>query len=172
MVEKTKHKMIDGIECKCCSVCKKWLPLDRFSVHSKTLDSLRCYCRDCQKISAAEYRFRNREQIRSARRSRDRRKERNMPWPKYRIYEAGAKERDLSFNLTFEEFMKYWKQPCVYCGQPIETIGLDRVDNSVGYEATNVVPCCKDCNRAKSVLPQMEFISLCKAIAERWKDVM
>lgn len=37
--------------------------------------------------------------------------------------------------------------------------GIDRVDSAQGYVLTNVVPCCKQCNRAKSDLSREEFLT-------------
>jgi hypothetical protein len=45
--------------------------------------------------------------------------------------------------------------------------GIDRIDNARGYERDNIVPCCKFCNRAKSAMPQKEFIDLVRRIAAR-----
>ena len=53
------------------------------------------------------------------------------------------------FELTFEEFMFYWQKPCIYCGIEIETIGIDRINSSVGYKLDNCVPCCTRCNLVK-----------------------
>jgi hypothetical protein len=40
----------------------------------------------------------------------------------------------------------------------VDTVnGLDRVDNKVGYVLSNVVPCCKICNRAKGDLSIQDF---------------
>jgi hypothetical protein len=61
---------------------------------------------------------------------------------------------------------------CDYCGRHPETYtrpknanggfkynGIDRVVNSVGYTLENCVPCCSNCNRAKSTLSRQEFIA-------------
>ena len=57
----------------------------------------------------------------------------NKPEYRYYQYKRDAAKRDHSFNLTFSEFMILWKKPCEYCGDDIETIGIDRVDNNLGY---------------------------------------
>jgi len=36
--------------------------------------------------------------------------------------------------------------------------GLDRADNSKGYELDNVVPCCGRCNRAKNAYNRDDFL--------------
>lgn len=88
-----------------------------------------------------------------------------------------AKEK--GFDLTFEEFVSISKMDCHYCGAKpsptrghrewsaiIFTNGLDRVDPSMGYLRSNVVPCCKDCNVAKLDKTEKEFFSWLKRIAE------
>jgi len=46
---------------------------------------------------------------------------------KYISYSNGAKQRGYDFSLTSEEFEVFWQKPCYYCGEDIETIGLDRI---------------------------------------------
>jgi hypothetical protein len=62
-----------------------------------------------------------------------------------------AKQRDIEWTITREEFDELKKKPCEYCGYPIVTTGsgLDRIDNKIGYIITNVVPCCYLCNTMK-----------------------
>ena len=79
------------------------------------------------------------------------------PAGKYTAYKRGAKKRGKKFELTFQEFMTFWQLPCFYCGDPIDTIGLDRIDNSIGYREDNVVSCCTSCNTAKMSLSQTDF---------------
>jgi len=79
-------------------------------------------------------------------------------------YKAGAKRRNLEFTLTMEDFKKYWKKPCSYCGNEIETIGLDRIDNSKGYIKDNIISCCSECNTMKRTMTQEHFIEKVKRI--------
>ncbi len=37
--------------------------------------------------------------------------------------------------------------------------GIDRVNNEMGYEPLNVVPCCQECNFAKCKMSKDEFIT-------------
>lgn len=89
--------------------------------------------------------------------------------PKYRhgYYKANARKRGLEFDLTLEDFEYFWKQPCVYCGGEIQTIGLDRIDNDVGYTRENSIPCCSICNSMKSGQSLLAFIERCHRIADR-----
>lgn len=66
----------------------------------------------------------------------------------YRYSKSRAASRGLPWSLTEEAFSLLRRQPCLYCGFPIpkQGAGLDRIDNSRGYEPGNVVPCCTDCN--------------------------
>ena len=74
---------------------------------------------------------------------------------RYKKYQIGADERNLSFSISLEEFDNITKQPCFYCGDLPEDqfgnhfTGVDRIDSSIGYEIENVVPCCAECNRMK-----------------------
>jgi hypothetical protein len=76
------------------------------------------------------------------------------------VYKIGAKKRGLDFNLTEKQFAELTQRDCYYCGAKPNNIdkhrkkeyvynGIDRVDNSKGYEIYNVVPCCKECNKRK-----------------------
>ena len=88
------------------------------------------------------------------------------PESKYSSYKALAKIRSIEFGLTFDEFSTFWQQPCSYCGDDIETIGLDRVDSNGGYFIDNVVSCCITCNKMKMALSAEEFINHIKKILE------
>lgn len=84
-------------------------------------------------------------------------------------YQQGAKKRNLSWSLTQEFFFSLIHKECYYCGLPPSNnskykgtdflyTGIDRIDNDIGYEYGNVVPCCKICNMAKRSMKQHEFI--------------
>lgn len=67
-------------------------------------------------------------------------------------YKAGAIKRDLEFTLSLEEVVELVKRKCTYCDQ-IDSkrshVGIDRVNNLQGYISSNVVACCRICNRIK-----------------------
>jgi hypothetical protein len=76
--------------------------------------------------------------------------------PKRRFSEAKktAKKRKILWSLTFEEYSKLIKLSCDYCDNKLGLVvgrstGLDRIDNSKGYEIDNVVSCCYPCNAIK-----------------------
>lgn len=86
-------------------------------------------------------------------------------------YRNGAAHRGIAYGLTRDEFMAFWQQPCSYCGDDIPTIGLDRVDNALGYTLDNVVPCRGTCNAMKSGMKAEEFVARCRRIAARARSV-
>ena len=93
-------------------------------------------------------------------------------------YRLGAKKRGLSWELSVEEFVTLTSSDCHYCGRApfrVQKVsgrkdggdspgssytynGIDRVDNAIGYELDNCVPCCTECNRAKMDRSYEEFI--------------
>lgn len=84
---------------------------------------------------------------------------RKTPKGVYGYYKSNAKTGKKSFKITYEEFLTYWQKPCHYCGSEIEKAGLDRVDNTIGYELTNIVSCCSVCNMMKKDLTVDIFYS-------------
>lgn len=94
----------------------------------------------------------------------------------YREYVKKSKDRDISFKLSIEDAVKLFDKPCHYCGekpnncrirqngQKIFYQGLDRVNNDIGYESTNVVPCCKYCNSFKMERTESVFLEQVKKI--------
>jgi hypothetical protein len=87
-------------------------------------------------------------------------------------YKKGARDRNLPWDLSDTQAYGLMADSCFYCGlKPSQVVtnkygkgdfiynGIDRVDNSRGYETDNVVTCCKTCNRAKDVMTKEDFIS-------------
>ena len=89
----------------------------------------------------------------------------------YHSLKFSALKRGHSWKLTKEVFDNITTQSCFYCGiEPRQIFkqtgcngtyvynGIDRVDNTRGYESDNVVPCCGQCNRAKRDLTKDAFL--------------
>lgn len=94
-------------------------------------------------------------------------------------YKTRAKRRGVDFALTSDQCDALFLSPCHYCGSPpcrpvgsyagprriadnpgllhLLVNGIDRIDSSLGYIETNVVPCCHVCNRAKGAMSSEEF---------------
>jgi hypothetical protein len=90
----------------------------------------------------------------------------NNPQYKFKAYNRSASRRSKKFELTFKEFMGYWQRPCSYCGDTIAFIGLDRVDNNLGYTLDNIVSCCNHCNYMKGRLSREEFLLCCRRVVK------
>jgi hypothetical protein len=75
----------------------------------------------------------------------------------------GASKRGYIFTITYEEFRSLiLGRQCHYCTNP--ATGLDRIDNSKGYEMANIIACCKVCNKMKSTLDQEQFLEIIQQI--------
>jgi hypothetical protein len=92
-------------------------------------------------------------------------------------YKRNAKNRNLSFELSKEEFLELTKQNCFYCGKEPSTIrknnsnngdyiynGIDRIDSSKGYTKENTVSCCSQCNMFKNKYLQSDFFEWIKTV--------
>jgi 5-methylcytosine-specific restriction endonuclease McrA len=101
---------------------------------------------------------------------------------KLRQSKRGAIERNLDWSLTDDQARLLFQSDCHYCGLPPEqevcggdkkdhslflANGIDRKNNSKGYEESNCVSCCGPCNRAKDTMPYEDFISMVNRIAAR-----
>lgn len=85
-----------------------------------------------------------------------------------------AKERNLTWTIDFDCYVQLINKPCSYCNCSLENVGgvsLDRLDNSIGYEPSNVVPCCGKCNNIRnSFLSYEEMKVAMEAVLEYRKQ--
>lgn len=114
----------------------------------------------------------------------DRCKEKRKPYgqvPIHRVmlaYKSNAKRKGVVFNLTDEQFKQLILSKCSYCGDLPENLqkngcistdyirynGIDRIDNNLGYEINNCIPCCHFCNFSKRNNTQEFFFQKIKKI--------
>lgn len=168
---------------KRCSRCKKEKDENEFYKDKHRPDGLCCSCKECQQ----EYRNNNKEKKRKhyldhreeklekqkiyQKEHKEERKEyhkdygpkhhiKNKHTPKYRYrrYKADAKRRGREFDLTLEQFESLVVQPCFYCNDSESLIGIDRINNEIGYKIENCTPCCRICNVAKNIISYEEWI--------------
>lgn len=109
--------------------------------------------------------------------------QRRMLNTKLNSYKSGARKRGFEWSLTYKEFYKITSKDCFYCGGKPKKLnyfenapslqrespnknwslyeiyfnGVDRFDSSSDYTVDNCVPCCTNCNRAKSDMNFEEF---------------
>ncbi len=99
---------------------------------------------------------------------------------KYTTYKDDAKRRPCIFSISLDDFKSIVFQDCFYCGEgpqislrkcrqngKIPMNGIDRVDSSIGYVLSNLVPCCKMCNFMKLKYSQVNFLSHIEKIYSR-----
>lgn len=127
-----------------CNICNEEKSLQYFSKSSNSKLGFGKRCKDCHNKQVESHR--------------------NTPKGKYQLYQHSAKDRDINFSLSFEEFITFWQMPCTYCKSEIKTIGLDRKNSEIGYIIENIAPCCHICNAMKSDLSYDEWISHMKLI--------
>jgi hypothetical protein len=135
-----------------CTVCCGEYPIQDFIGEKEK------YTKSC-------IRCRNDNKLQDSRRDRDHRNQtvRNHMKPQYTSYSKCAKERNLDFHITYNEYTDIVKNVCHYCNiiQERGFNGIDRLDSSIGYHITNCVSCCSRCNYMKGTLSKNVY--LCRA---------
>ena len=102
----------------------------------------------------------------------------------YRTYLRNAHNRGHEWRLSEDEFVDLTGRNCHYCGkEPAQVIhrewyngdyiynGIDRINNTKGYVARNVVSCCWNCNRLKGRRSVSEFLASVDRIYEHQHDI-
>lgn len=143
---------------KRCNVCEEDKSLDDFYTRK---DGYKEYaCKPCYKIKKRGWYSRTK----------------TLPAKRFALAIHRAKSRNIDFNIKIEDYMNLVSQPCKYCKSDTSKevgVGLDRLNNDIGYELTNVVTCCKACNfgRNEHFTPeewQTMIDALLKHRMERW----
>ena len=100
----------------------------------------------------------------------------------YDEYYRSSWRRHLSFSLTLNDFILLVRNKCYYCstensnclslknGRKLYYNGIDRIDNDIGYQPTNCVSCCKQCNFSKRDLSVGSFLSWAKNVVNNTKE--
>ena len=136
---------------KKCSKCGIVKDLADFSKNKSRKDGRSYYCKICGNISQKLY---NKTEKGKAAIKRGNNKPPNWTKPRniYGRAKASCKQRGKVFLLTYDEYIEIYNLPCHYCNNILcgasikKGIGLDRIDNSRGYELGNVLPCGTFCN--------------------------
>ena len=74
---------------------------------------------------------------------------------RHRAAKSRAKKAGLSHDLTLEESRLAFSLPCFYCGHSEKErgVGIDRKESDRGYEKTNIVSSCTQCNLFLADIP-------------------
>jgi len=135
---------------KKCPMCGKLFPSEMF-YHYKD-GSLYPYCKSCW----IAYGTRRRQTLDG----------------RYSELKKDAKKNGKKFFLTKEDVRELWQQNCIYCGNAIKLVSLDRIDNNRPYQKDNVVACCKWCNYTKGSGSLSFFYNQCKLVVENMPKEM
>lgn len=121
-----------------CSKCKTIRPLTDFQKDSGRKCGHDARCKQCRYKGKIPW------------------EHRHLPREQYRHYERKAKERGIAFHLSLKDFCDIAQGHCTYCGNTVSLskhgMGVDRADNTKGYQKDNCVPCCTICNWMKNSL--------------------
>lgn len=123
--------------CRTCSISKDLKEFRKRTVGPRKKRRL-VTCKECETAKRLEYR-------------------KTVPGRFARI-KGKAKSRSIDFEITISEFETFEDSSCNYCGDVLDVIRLDRINSSLGYALTNVVPCCSKCNFAKHELSRADFL--------------
>jgi len=143
---------------KICEKCEQRKPLDAFPVlrskkGQKGIGGRKAYCKECERSYARE-----RSKIPHIRLK-------NM-WNGYKhsdVRKFGCLSRRF---IRYKTFMALQIEPCHYCGERVEFIGIDRLDSSKPHTEDNCVPCRWRCNQIKRDMHYDDFVGLVLKISE------
>ena len=97
-------------------------------------------------------------------------------------YKRGSIDRSIAWELSDNDAAALIQaKSCHYCRREPEErllprrnrrtyrlLGIDRLDSSIGYSASNCVSCCGRCNYMKRDLPYLEFADMICSIHDNW----
>lgn len=148
------HKNTDTYKCSNCGFEAIGLEMAKatFRLRARGANGIDSWCMECYRGKSKVYEGREPIQV-------YRKKYQQSVAGKMKSYKNNAKTRGIIWKLSVSEFNSFWQKPCHYCGRPIATIGIDRIDSSLGYEMSNCVACCFICNRMKMETSEEEWYS-------------
>ena len=135
---------------KTCVVCQLEKDIKDFPFHKPTGYYLNT-CQECKNTQKREDYKKLPEEKKEEKRFYFREQRRTTEDKTAIIYQRCTnydQKKGLTNNLTIDFIREHINDPCIYCGFP--STGLDRLDNSIGHSKENCVPCCRDCNIARS----------------------
>ena len=102
------------------------------------------------------------------------------PNERLKYYKRRSTNKNIKWTISDDHAMSLFKNPCYYCGEFDKSEndgsvvmyekyvlnGIDRLNNEVGYESDNVVPCCKMCNFMKCEIDHNDYVKIVRHIFE------
>lgn len=153
------HKNTEGKWCSICSGCNKEQAYTRKD-HAKQSTLRDWQCKPCV---AASKKFKNNQPVGAEQRL-------------YNRFSKSALNRGIEWDLTLKEFVNGFTGVCTLTGWDISMeyksdapASLDRIDSSKGYTAGNIQWVHAMVNMCKNKYEQEDFVSMCKAVADKVK---
>lgn len=170
--------MAINVNSKVCDTCHKSVSTSLFNTR-RDLNTTTCFNCRSKGFGAARERKDRRKRIEDTikqqnsrlflptvtRRNRRKRTDNDRRLTVFLDYIEASTKRGKSFLLTIDQFYEIKAGACSYCGKHGPN-GIDRVNNKIGYEPGNCVPCCKKCNMIKFNMSVDDFVSHCYAIVQ------
>ena len=165
---------------KKCTKCKILKEESFFYKDSAKKDLLSSECKNCTDIRNNLYKINNKEKYSLQRKvyTKEHKEEKSLYDKQYRHKietrykrcQFDSKRRNISFNLTFDQFVEITSNSCYYCKSFDERnfCGIDRVDSNIGYVVQNCVACCKTCNYMKLELTVEQWMNHMKKVLETY----
>lgn len=164
---------------KKCNDCDQIKPLTAFYKRNdnKNPDSVVSRCKQCSSLKHQK-RMKDKEYRKKMTNNSKKWQQENPLRTRYLIAKSNALNKNRrevkSFTIEYDEIIDLWKNGCHYCSVEIinnKGVGLDRIDNTRGYELDNVLPCCGDCNKVRNTVLTVEETEIAiKAILEHRKS--
>ena len=160
-----------------CVVCKKEKEYSEFHKSKRYTSGVRTTCKECRKIERIEYHSRDYVIENSKKYYQDHkiefRRRMNIHYyslnGQFHTYKKRAKRDNIKFEITEKDCIPFYNTNCSYCGSKINGLGIDRIDNKLGYNLNNMIPCCSRCNFMKYIMNKDEFIKHIKQIVKYLK---
>lgn len=135
---------------KLCTRCRCVFQLPEFADGERSRSSCRRCTVRCRTYGLERYKTR-RDELRQ--------RQRDSINVQIGSSKKSARKRNIPYRITDEFARKTMRNPCVYCGHMSKRgfVGLDRIDNRLGYEETNLVAACEWCNLAKMTSDPVSF---------------
>jgi hypothetical protein len=85
---------------------------------------------------------------------------------KWNSYQKRAKRNNIEFKISDDTFFHIIHTQCYICGKNgvMNELGIDRINNELGYIDGNVAACCWECNKAKGNLKSLKFLQWLKRL--------
>lgn len=157
---------------KICKNCKIEKSYSEFHKMKGGVGGVRTVCKECRQTEKKAYNSLPYVKLKAAenyQRNKDSMRERLTEYywtltSQYHSYLKNAKKKNNEFLLSKDDCKQFYNTICKYCNTEYKGLGIDRVNNQIGYILSNCVPCCKICNWMKRDLSLEDFLNHIKKI--------